>query len=399
MCKHVKKYSAQKYSAVVRRVRPADARQIRSGAWLLIYALALLLFPAKGIGQELVFSQPLLPHWQYPTEDTINLTPAAHGDSIYLPLAAGAMVSLRASDGQMIWKSDMGGTFSAAPAADARGAYVATETIATGGQQSFYRATGALRALSSKSGVTLWMHTLPQPIRGALTTSATTIFAGTADGRIYAFDKETGAVKWLAQNNAPFNSQPVLHDGRLYIGSEDGALLVLAEQTGQILWRYQTHGAVRGPVAVANQLVLFGSGDGYVYALDEMLGRMRWRTRTGAGVPSVAATPFGLVVASLDNFVYLLNYRRGDHVWKRQLGGRIAAQPLTNGDCALFVPLGGDAGIVLALHDGKTLNSLEVGADGNTAAAPIIADNVLLLTTRHGLIAFTPSTTTARRPL
>jgi outer membrane protein assembly factor BamB len=115
-------------------------------------------------------------------------------------------------------------------------------------------------------------------------------------------------------------------------------------------------------------------------------------------VQSVAATAQGLIVASLDNFVYLLSYRRGERVWKRQLAGRIAAQPLTSADSALFVPLGGDAGIVLALHDGKTLNNLDVGADGNTAASPIITNNVLLLTTRHGLMAFAPATATANHP-
>lgn len=344
----------------------------------------------------MVFSQPLTARWQYTTESTLNLTPAASGDSVYLPLATGALVALRASDGQLLWKSDMGGTFSAAPGADERGVYVATESAQAEDGQTFYRATGALYALSRKSGVTLWMHTLPRPIRGALAASATNIFAGAADGRLYAIDKETGEIKWLAQYSAPFASQPVLSEGRLYVGSEDGALLVLDEQTGQTLWRYQTRGAVRGPVAVTNQLVLFGSADGFVYAVEEQTGRIRWRTRTGAGVQSVAATPNGLIIASLDNFVYLLSYRRGLRVWKRQLAGRIAAQPLTSADSALFVPLGGDACIVLALHDGKTLNSLEVGDDETTAASPIIADNVLLITTRHGLLAFAPPAAAAQ---
>jgi len=392
MCKRGKKYSA---------VMGWFARARSGAGWLFVWLCAcmtvILPFPALCVAQQLVFSQPLTAHWEYATDNTVNLTPAAHGESVYLPLGAGELVALRVGDGQLIWRQELGGTVSAAPEADERGVYVATETADVGGEQTFYRATGALRALSPKSGVTLWMHTLPRPVRGGLADSATTIFAGASDGRIYAFDKGTGEVKWLAQYNAPFASQPILSDGRLYLGSEDGALLVLAEQTGQTLWRYQTHGAVRGPVAVANGLVLFGSADGYVYALEERTGRVRWRTRTGAGVQAVAATPHGLIVASLDNFVYLLSYRRGERVWKHQLAGRIAAQPLTSADSALFVPLGGDAGIVLALHDGKTLNSLEVGADGNTAASPIITANVLLLTTRHGLMAFAPPTRTADR--
>ncbi len=392
MCKLIKKYSSNV------RVRAAGW----SCARLLLFsftigALVLIPSPTRSAGQQSIFSQPLISQWQYPTTNTVNLTPATHDTNVYLPLAGGELVALNTVNGQLLWKTEMGGTVSAAPVADERGVYVANESADANEGQSFYRATGALRALSHTSGVTRWMHTLPRPIRGTLLASATTIFGGTSDGRIYAFTKETGELRWLTQYTAAFASQPVLHDGRLYIGSEDGSLLVIDDQTGQTLRRYQTRGAVRGPIAVASQLIFFGSADGYVYALDETSWRLRWRTRTGAGVQSVAATSNGLIVASLDNFVYLLSYGRGERMWKRQLAGRIAAQPLTNADSALFAPLGGDACVVLALHDGKTLNSLEVGVDGTTAASPIIAHNILLITTRHGLLAFAPPATVVQQ--
>jgi outer membrane protein assembly factor BamB len=378
------------YSRPNRLATTGHSRRLSSIAVRLFCVVGLIALPILTPAQQLIFSQPLTEHWRFVTEETVSLTPAASLDCVYLPLAAGELVALQASNGQLLWKSDMGGAISAAPEADERGVYVATETTGQEGTQTFYRATGALFALSRKSGVTLWMHTLSRPVRGALASDATTVFAGSSDGRVYAFGKELGEVRWVAQYQASFAAQPVLKDARLYLGSDEGMLFVLNAQTGQNLWHYQTRGALRGPVAVANHLVLFGSSDGYVYALDEETGRLRWRTRTGAGVQSVAATPNGLIVASLDNFVYLLSYRRGERLWKRLLAGRIAAQPLTSTDSALFAPLGGDACVVLALHDGKTLNSLDVGADANTAASPIVAGSMLLITTRHGLVAFAP---------
>ena len=393
MWKFKEKYSDQMERA--NGTRALLARMLKSS---LVCTLVCLLCSAQSVGQQLVFSQPLTARWQYATADTINFTPATFAGQVYLPLAAGRLVALRAADGQLLWQTDLGGEISAAAEADERGVYIATETITQDGAQTYYRATGALRALSGKSGVTFWMRTLPRPFSSALIANATTLFGGTTDGRVYAISKTNGEVKWQAQYTAPFASQPVLHNGRLYLGSEDGALLVLDEQRGNILWRYQTRGPLRGPVAIANQLVLFGSADGYVYALDDATGRLRWRARTGAGVQAVAATDEGLVVASLDNFVYLLSYRHGQRIWKRQLAGRIAAQPLTSTDSALFVPLGGDACVVLALRDGKTVNTLEVGPDGNTSASPIVAADVLLITTRHGLMAFAVPTTSAQQP-
>jgi outer membrane protein assembly factor BamB len=134
--------------------------------------------------------------------------------------------------------------------------------------------------------------------------------------------------------------------------------------------------------------VYFGSADGYVYAVNEATGRLRWRKRTGASVQTVASARTGLLVASLDNFVYCLSFNRGDRLWKRRLAGRVAAEPLTADDGALFTPLSGMAGVVLDLHDGRQLNTLPIGEDNSLTASPIVAGRVLVVTTRRGLLAF-----------
>ena len=132
----------------------------------------------------------------------------------------------------------------------------------------------------------------------------------------------------------------------------------------------------------------FGSGDAYVYAVREGDGRFLWRARTGAAVQSVARAGEGLLVASLDNFVYLLSLNRGSRLWKRQLPGRISSQPLTATDGALFVPLSSDSGIVLALRDGNQENTLPIGEDNSIGASPVSVGDVVLVTTIHGLLAF-----------
>jgi outer membrane protein assembly factor BamB len=245
-----------------------------------------------------------------------------------------------------------------------------------------------LRALGRQSGVTLWMHTLPFPLRGALAMNERILFGGASDGRLYAVSKGSGEIIWMKQFSTPFLSVPTISDSHLLLGNDDGTLLCLDQETGRQLWRYRTRGAVRGRPSVHRGIVYFGSADGYVYAVDEASGQFRWRTRTGAGVQAVTVTDEGLLVASLDNFVYSLSLDHGDRLWKRQLAGRIAAQPLAASDGALFTPLAGDTGVVLDLHDGKQLNSIPIGEDNTTAASPIVIDNVLFVTTRQGLLAF-----------
>ncbi len=331
------------------------------------------------------FSQPFTISWKYESNFTLNLTPAFDEERIYLPLAGGTVVSLMGASGQLNWRSEMGGELSASPVADQRAVYVASETGKP--ESGVRRATGALRALGREGGVTQWMRTLAMPLNGSLTLGHGKLFGGGSDGKIYAFDSANGQARWAYDYGAPFNSQPVVSDSHVYIGSEDGNLLALDEETGKLLWHYRTKGAVRGAVANGNDVVYFGSGDGYVYAVNATNGRLIWRKRTGAGVEAVVRAGDGLLVASLDNFVYKFSLA-GARVWKRRLPGRISSRPLVTQLGALFMPFSSSSGVVLELRDGKQINLLPTGEEIATSASPIAVGEVVLLTTEHGLLAF-----------
>jgi outer membrane protein assembly factor BamB len=335
--------------------------------------------------KTVVLTQPLTVSWRYESNLTLNLTPAADEQRVYLPLGGGTMVSLMAASGQLNWRSEMGGDLSASPVADQHGVYVASETGKPDGGAR--RATGALRALGREGGLTQWMRTLAMPLRGALTLSNGKLFAGGGDGKVYSFDSKNGEARWSYDYGAAFNSEPVVSGSRVFIGSEDGNLLALEESTGKLLWHYRTKGAVRGPVANGNDVVYFGSGDGYVYAVSARSGRLVWRKRTGAGVEAVVRAAEELLVASLDNFVYRFSLT-GARLWKRRLPGRISSQPLVTSDAALFMPLSSSTAVVLELRDGRQVNLLPVDEEISTSASPIAVGDVVLLTTEHGLLAF-----------
>ncbi|HLN99897.1 MAG TPA: PQQ-binding-like beta-propeller repeat protein [Pyrinomonadaceae bacterium] len=372
-------------------------KSTRTAAFFAAWLIALVSIGQPGFAQvnaaanahsnapPLDLSQPLTVRWRYESNLTLNLSPAFDDERIYLPLAGGALVCLIASSGQLNWRSEMGGELSASPVADARAVYVASETGKP--ESGTRRATGAVRALGREGGVTQWMRTLAMPLRGALTLGNGKLIGGGSDGKIYAFDIRNGEARWYYDYGAPFNSQPVISGARIYIGSEDGNLLALDEETGKLLWHYRTRGAVRGPVATGNDVVYFGSDDGYVYAVNTNSGRLSWRKRTGAGVQAVVRTGDELLVASLDNFVYKFSLA-GARVWKRRLPGRISSQPLITPHAALFMPLSSSAGVVLELRDGRQVNLLPTNEEIATSASPIAVGEVVLLTTEHGLLAF-----------
>jgi len=332
---------------------------------------------------QIALSQPLTIKWRYDSDQTSNLTPAADANLIYVPLAGGVLVSLSVADGKLSWKAETGGEFSAAPVVDERSVFAAGQFAEPDGHVQ-----GTLRALSKPTGVTLWMRTLPAPLKGSLVANDRALFAGSVDGRVYAFDKRTGLTLWITQFAEGFSSQPALSNEVAYFGGDNGLLMALDQKTGQLSWYYRAHGPIRGPIVLNAGAIYFGSSDGYVYALSELHHKLLWRWRTGAAVQSVAVVDSGLLAASLDNFAYLLSRSRGSLIWRRLLPGRISSQPVTASDGALFTPLSSDSAIVLNLRDGKPANALALGEENSSSAAPVAANDLVLITTTHGLLAF-----------
>ena len=346
---------------------------------LLLFSLAL----ATGDG-ELALSNPLTLKWRYESDQTTNFAPATDGTTVYLPLANGTLIALNATDGKLRWKADAGGEFSAAPVVDEHVLYLATQY--PGVEPKSIR--GTLRAISKDTGITLWLRTLPSPIRGSIASDASVVFGGTAQGSVYAFNKQNGLTLWINQYGDSFDGQPVFRQNRLYIGSVGGWLLALDGSSGQLLWRYHARGAIRGSIAITNTIVLFGSDDSYLYAFDEWRGRLLWKRRTGAAVQHVETVGNGVLACSFDNFAYLFSLKKGALVWRQLLPGRIPGRPVIGSDGALFTPLSTDSAIVLGLKDGKPVNKLELGEENASSAAPIIAARSVLVTTPHGLLAF-----------
>ena len=329
-------------------------------------------------------SQPLTVAWRYHTDQTTDLTPAADAETVFFPLSGGVLLALNTGDGKLQWKAEVGGDFSAALVADERSVYAAT-SYTLGTEKTLH---GTLRALSKSTGLTLWMRTLPAPISGSLIGDSVALFGGSVDGHIYSLNKLTGQVIWSNQYAEEFSGQPQVVGNRVYFGSNAGTIRALDAKTGQLLWAYKTRGPIQGAIAVKDNVAYFGSGDGNVYAFDEIRSKVRWQRRTGAAVQAVALVDNGVLASSLDNFAYLLSLNKGALIWRQQLPGRISSRPVTATDGALFTPFSTDTAIVLNLRDGKPANTLSLGEENSSAAAPISANRLVLITTPHSLLAF-----------
>src|SRR5262249_39722875 len=177
-------------------------------------------------------------------------------------------------------------------------------------------------------------------------------------------------------------------DAVIYFGSDDGALRGVEHDKGREVFKFQTQGKIAGAPIQDEQFCYFGTSEGFVYAVDKVLGKLRWRSRTGA---SVDATPVitgnKILVASLDNFIYALSRSSGNRLWKRRFDNRLTAAPLVEGDAAMIAPYRGDAIAVFLNADGRRVNYYRLEKDTEIVAAPVLVDNLLLISTDKGLIA------------
>jgi outer membrane protein assembly factor BamB len=365
---------------------------------LLLILLSLMTLSDTTAGQNLAdLARPFYVRWHFKAEDMTNFTPAADDERAYLPLSSGSVISVRLSDGTLVWKSDIGGTLSASPAVDNRNVYIASESIPTP-KSVYLQATGVLRALSRQSGLTSWMRTLPSPVTGVINLNSQNLYVKSSDGRLYALRKETGEIRWIKYNSSPFSTLKLLDGNTLYASDSYGDIISIEPDSGKTLWRYRTRKQLRAQVAVYGGMIYAGTADGFVYAIDRATGRLTWRVRAGAAIQAVLAGEKWVLATSLDNFVYCLSPQNGAKVWKRQLAGRVTAPPLVLNNRVLLAPLVGDECPVLNLEDGKKVNSIYVGEDNNTEAAPLLTTDALLLTTREGLLALSNSAQTYVSP-
>lgn len=331
----------------------------------------------------LSLSKPLTIGWSMNTAETTNITPAADDKQFYVPASNGEIWCLAMTDGHLLWKAEIGGQLTTPPLSDGRTLYVASQS-----EKNSEGKTGILRAVSATTGITLWTRRIERPLQGALAQTQGHIYGGAADGQIYCINKTDGVNAWLVKYEGAFQSQPLVSNEKLFIGSDSGSLFAIDVNSGKTLWRYRTQGSIRSKIVAQNGRIFYGATDGSIYAVDEMTGRLRWQMRAGAGVQSLNASKSGLVVASYDNFVYHLSLKNGNKLWKRQLSGRIMAQPIFADDGILLTPFAGDACVILDPKNGKQINLLEVGEDNLTGATPVVSNRTLLVTTRNGFQAF-----------
>jgi outer membrane protein assembly factor BamB len=158
---------------------------------------------------------------------------------------------------------------------------------------------------------------------------------------------------WKYQNpTLPFRSSPLIYGNMCVVGGMDKNIHCIDIISGNATarWKYLTNEGIwaSGAIDKTNENVLMGSLDNYMYAIDFVTGKLRWKAPTGNVINSTPVVYENKIYFnSADKNTYCLDAVTGNVIWKYNNNSQ------------------GESGIVIQTASGACIYPTELGNSAN----------------------------------
>lgn len=345
----------------------------------LLLALAPVIFqaepPARDSGAlqalEGRLDQAPVPHWQRRLPGvpisafthTERSRPVSDGDSLFLGSAsssellqmsrttgevlavypAGAPVQSEAillPDGKVLFADTGGYTWCYEVGSDEPlwshfgGAPIGSAPTVQGAQVFVSNVDDVVYALSVHDGSLSWRYARPaDPTRSSELTlygapgpavAGRLLLAGFSDGAVVALDIEDGEVNWerrVGEGRYPdVIATPLVDEGDVFVGGYSEPLVSFDAATRNVRWRLDVGSAA--PPLLVGDILYHGATDGKLRRIDRATGGVVWTWESGTtgALTQPQLTDAGLLVASSDGSLYLLEPETGVELWRYDPG-------------------------------------------------------------------------------
>jgi outer membrane protein assembly factor BamB len=206
--------------------------------------------------------------------------------------------------------------------------------------------SGAILALRAADGKLIWRRDLGSPAHGLPALASDRVYVPVTDSRIVALKVDTGEPIWERRLGGPPNDILAL-EHRLYAGSKDNFFYCLIAKDGRVDWRWRTGGDVIGVPIADDQRVYFVALDNAVRALDLTSGGQRW-LRTLPLRPMWGPTRAGgtILVAGQSPTLRLYDLKEGTAAGELPAGAEVAGAPRGFEEPATKLPM-----VLMVTHD------------------------------------------------
>lgn len=308
---------------------------------------------------------------------------ASDGQRVYAGTGDGTLSAFDTIALEVLWKAELGGEFSSGIAMTETGVIVVTNSTGEGD-----RATegSTIRLLSNEAGITVWSAKIPYSPAYSLGRINGSVAVVSSEGQVFLIDRTTGRIIWQTGRLGKISTKPSFSLSSIVIATSDKNVTVISAKDGTILAKQSSEFASTAVSFLKNDGLAVGDERGNLALFGSHEVKRVWRFKSGAAVSYIGETEAGLLVTSLDNFVYLISAYNGDVIWKKRLTGR-----LVEGGLALkshFVALinGENSGYVLDLQKGRITDVITFGDADLANLTPIpVRDDSFVITTQFSL--------------
>lgn len=310
---------------------------------------------------------------------------ASDGDRVYIGTVNGDLSSLDSKSLAFIWRAELGGAFASDLLLTESGILVVTNASGESASQE----NSTIRLVSKESGITAWSVRLQFSEHYYLGKLNGGVAAVTQEGTVTVFDPSSGQIRWQSASLGALSTKPAFHTGKVAFGTGDKQVIIVSARNGDPPHKQLTDFVPTSISFTKNGGFLTGDERGNVALFGAQGTKSVWKFKSGAAVSSVQEANDGILITSLDNFVYLISDYNGDVIWKRRLPGRIVEGGLVVNGHFVALIYGDNSAYVIELEKGKVVDALPPkDADLINQVPILVRDRAFALTTADSVEIF-----------
>jgi outer membrane protein assembly factor BamB len=265
-------------------------------------------------------------------EVTTAIAPTAGLDAVFIATDAG-VESIEAATGVTRWHTPLPGRLT----------IVSWDT----GWLLCGTEAGDLAALRASDGELVWRTALGSRVDTPPEPALDRLYLGLDGARVMSIELATGRVVWERTLTGRLTGLSATGD-QLIVGSTGREVASLDLRSGRVRWRWRVGGAAAGRAAGDDRRIYVVARDNVLRAVDRESGNLRWYAELGARPTGGPALLGGAVLVPLTSTVEVFEPSTGKNIGAIAVEGEIAAPPYVRLDTRPT-----DVRLIAATRDGR----------------------------------------------
>lgn len=337
------------------------------------------------------WTKPLKKCWSYELTNISDRRLASDNDFIFMPLLSGRVLGISSKNGKLIWSADVGGDIIANLLHIEKNVYVlsrekAEKQFINGNQPQ--NQDYSLSSINTDSGIVNWKRQFNgSKIDAVILAVDKKILLSTVEGKLIFINPESG--KTLSEYKSFRNQTSVfLSQEKFIVWTSGKKISIFSESNMNDLSELTVQEKPRKVYFYDLNKLFWEGSKNNLKASDLSNGKLLWTRRFGAGISGIEKIDGYLFVASIDNFVYLLDAKDGGIVWKRRFTNRVYEKALILGDIAVITAFGENTANFINIKTGKVINIITLSDANNFVGSPFYIGGMLVFPTVYGLYSY-----------